>query len=239
MKTSPKMVKVLTIDYDPDVERPDCGYQGWMPVSFGRRHSNFEHPDNFCLNKRVNLGLRRKVQVGLAFWLSYYEQGLCAWFLRGEGPQCRWDSVYVAGILIWTGKPSDLGAKTYEDRMQDARNFLEEYTDWCNGNCYWFSLEGPQVQLDSCGGFIGTAQLSEAINEAVEDGDKVIIKGKAADLAQYLNLKATIVDEAAPPASVSCGGRHDRKCPLSLCLHVAEVHAFLTDHPECRDHKRR
>jgi hypothetical protein len=195
MKSSPKILKTLTIEYDADVERPDSIYDGWKPISFGRRHINFEHPDRYRLNQPENIGLRRKLDVGLAFWLSYYEHGLCRWSLRGEGPQCRWDSVDIAGLLIWTGKPSDMGAKTYEDRARDARHFLEEYTDWCNGNCYWFSLEDDQKLLDSCGGFIGMEQLTEAINEALEARDQVIVKGPAADLAPYLRLKAMIVED--------------------------------------------
>jgi len=196
MNSSPKMTKTVTIGYDFDVERPDSTYDGWKPISFCRRHSNFEHPANYCLNKRENMGLRRKLQVGLAFQLSYYEHGLCTWSLRGEGPQCRWDSVDIAGLLIWTGRPTDMGAKTYEDRRIDARNLLEEYTDWCNGNCYWFSVEGAELPLHSCGGFIGTDQLTEAINETLDDRDEVIVKGEAAYLTRYLKLKATIVEEA-------------------------------------------
>ena len=197
MQSSPKTMKTLTIGYDHDVERPDSTYDGWKPISFSRRHNNFVHPDHYCLSKPENIGLRRKLEVGLAFWLSYYEHGLCRWSLRGEGSQCRWDSVDIAGLLIWTGKPSDMGARTYEDRAKDARNFLEEYTDWCNGNCYWFSLEDHQKILDSCGGFIGTEPLTEAINEALDDSDRVMVKGEAADLAPYLHLKATIAEEAA------------------------------------------
>lgn len=197
MKSSLKSTKTLTIGYDHDLERPDSGYDGWKPISFNRRHNNFVHPDRYRLHQPGNIGLRRKLTVGLAFWLSYYEHGLCRWSLRGEGPQCRWDSVDIAGLLNWTGKPSDIGAKTYEDRAHDARNFLEAYTDWCNGNCYWFSLEDDQKILDSCSGFIGTEQLTEAINEALEDSDRVMVKGEAADLAPYLHLKATIAKEAA------------------------------------------
>jgi hypothetical protein len=196
MKLSPKMTKTVTIGFDCDVERPDSTYDGWKPISFCRRHNNFEHPAAYCLNKPENMGLRRKLQVGLAFRLSYYEHGLCKWSLRGEGPQCRWDSVDIAGLLIWTGKPTDIGALSYDDRATDARNFLEEYTDWCNGNCYWFSLESAEQPLNSCGGFIGTNQLTEAINEALEESDKVIVRGEAAYLTPYLNLKATIVEEA-------------------------------------------
>jgi hypothetical protein len=191
-------VKTLTIGYDADVEQPDSGYDGWKPVSFNCRHRNFEHPDRYCLHARENFGLRRKLQVGLAFWLSYYEHSLCRWSLHGGGPQCRFDSVRTAGILIWTGKPSAIGAKTYTDRATDARHFLEQYTDWCNGSCYWFSLDDHEGNLlDSCGGYIGTDQLAEAINESLDDGDRVTVHGDAADLAQYLHLKATIVEDHA------------------------------------------
>jgi hypothetical protein len=196
MKSLAKLKKTLTIGYDRDVDLPDTGYDGWKPTSFCQRHHNFQHPDNFCLRERKNIGLRRKLHVGLAFWLSYYEHGLCKWSLRGEGPQCRWDSVNTAGLLIWTGLPGDMGAKTYQDRATDARNFLDEYTDWCNGNCYWFSLEDAGQSLDSYGGFIGTAQLAEAINDILDDGEEVIVKGEAGDLALYLNLKASIEAEA-------------------------------------------
>src|SRR5262245_26265560 len=151
---SPKMPRVLTIGHDPDVDRPGSGYDGWKPVSFGRRHTNFEHPVNYDLSRRENFGLRRKLQAGLAFWLSYYEHGLCNWSLRGEGPRCRWDSVDVAGILIWTGKPSDLGAKTCHARAREARHFLGEYTDWCNGHCYWFSVDDGDELLHSSGGLV-------------------------------------------------------------------------------------
>lgn len=196
MKSSLRMTKTLTIGYDRDVERPDSMYDGWRLISFCCRHDNFEHPAAYCLNNRENIGLRRKLQVGLAFHLSYFEHGLCKWSLCGEGPQCRWDTVAIAGLLIWIGKPTDIGAKTYKDRAADARNFLEEYTDWCNGNCYWFTLQAAGQPRHSCGGFIGMDQLTEAINEALEEGDTVIVKGEAADLAPFLDLTATIVEEA-------------------------------------------
>jgi hypothetical protein len=193
MTLSARAPKTLTIGYDADAERPESGYDGWKPISFGRRHTNFEHPDAYRLDKRENAGLRRKLDVGLAFWLSYYEHGLCRWSLRGEGPQCPWDAVNMAGILIWSGKPSDIGAKSYAERAQDARLFLEEYTDWCNGECYWFRLEEDGAPLDSCGGFIGTGQLGEAINEALTREDQVIVTGEASAIAPYLRLTAAII----------------------------------------------
>ena len=83
----------LEIGYDYDVEVPDSGYDGWKLISFGRKHTNFEHPDNYVKTfdrgtrevTPANIGIRRKLDVGLAFWLSYYEHGQGAWSLIGEG----------------------------------------------------------------------------------------------------------------------------------------------------------
>ena len=138
----------LEINHDPHVDVPDSGYDGWRLVSFGRKHNNYEDPAKYvkAFDRRhqevtpANIGLNRKLNVGLAFWLSYYEHGQGAWSLIGEGTQCPWDTAYLAGILIWTGKPGDIGAKTLEDRAEDARGFLESFNDWANGNCYWFGL---------------------------------------------------------------------------------------------------
>src|SRR6185312_15574675 len=92
--------------------------------------------------------------VGLAFWLQYHEHSLGRWDLKGEGPQCPWDTAYLAGILIWTGKPGDIGAKTLEGRAEDARDFLESYNAWANGETFWFRLTDENgEEIESIGGW--------------------------------------------------------------------------------------
>jgi hypothetical protein len=59
-----------------------------------------------------NPGLRSKLRTGLAFFASYYQHGRCVWFLPGEGPNCPWDSVRVAGLLVWEQPVENLGPKT-------------------------------------------------------------------------------------------------------------------------------
>lgn len=179
---------VVRIEHDSDVEVPDSGYDGWKLVSFGCRHSNYEDPDKYI--RRYNreegivvegIGLQRKLDVGLAFWLSYYEHGLGCWSLKGEGHQCQWDTAYLAGILLWTGKPKDIGAKTLEDRAKDARGFLETYNDWANGSCYWYSVEKTNGEdVETVGGFIGEEAVNEALSEVLEAGDVVKVEGDAA-----------------------------------------------------------
>ena len=193
------MLKVVTIEHDSDVESPcdwDCS---WKVYSFSNRHNNFKHPREFDLSERSNFGLRRKLAVGLAHWLSYYEHGNCLWQLRNgrhvPGSDCPWDSVSTAGIMIWEGKPSDIGSKTRESRTEDARKFLQCYTDWCNGACYWYSISDADDKfLDSCGGFIGSDDIVEAINEHLNDDDEVIVTGDCAEIAEQNNLKCRVLD---------------------------------------------
>jgi hypothetical protein len=196
----------LEINHDNDTEQPDSGYDGWRLVSFSKKHSNYEDPDKFV--KRfdqgtvtpANIGLAKKLDVGLAFWLQYYEHSLGRWDLKGEGPQCPWDTVLVAGLLIWTGKPGDIGAKTLEDRAKDARGFLESFNDWANGNCYWFKLtDRSGKEIESISGLVGDEALSEVVGEELKAGDNVIVEGDAAWLKDYLTLPdgVNLVDEFA------------------------------------------
>ncbi len=198
----------LEVGHDLDVDLPDAGYDGWRLVSFGRKHVNHEDPAKYvkAFNHRTgevtpaNLGLRRKLEVGLAFFLSYYEHGLGCWSLKGEGPQCPWDTAPLAGILIWTGKPTD----TLEGRAADARNYLESFNDWANGNCYWFRLSDESgEEIEGFGGLIGAEAVSEVVGEALEAGDSVMVEGDAAWLKDHLTFPAgvTVVEEFPEPTA--------------------------------------
>lgn len=192
----------LQIDTDLDVEMPDSGYDGWKLVSF----ANYEDPDKYvkAFDRRTreitpaNIGLARKLRVNLAFFLSYYEHGLGAWSLIGEGIQDQWDTAYLAGLLIWSGKPGDIGAKTVEDRAADARDFLGSYNAWANGETYLFRLSDENGgEIESIGGFIGDEALSEAIGESLQSGDNVKVEGDAVWLKHHLRLPegVNVVDE--------------------------------------------
>lgn len=147
----------VSIQHDPDCESPVEDCCNWRLYSFSSRHRSFKHPEHFFDdNRKPKLWLRNKLRVGLAFLLSYFEHGDCVWSLRGTGPQCPWDSVDMAGVAVWEHKPGDIGAKTVADRAKDCANFLETYTSWCNGECYYYSIDSEDGSVsDCCGGFIG------------------------------------------------------------------------------------
>jgi hypothetical protein len=182
---------ILSIEHDHDAEMPDSACDGWKLVSFSRRHINSGDPfDYFTENRKVSGKYTSKARAGLFYVLSYYEHGGCEWSMKGEGVQCQWDSVGVAGVLVWTGKPTDLPK---DKRNESARSFLKEYNEWANGNCYYYSLttdEGEDV--GGCGGIIGSDYLAEIIGEDLEPGDRVKIEGEMHFLGDYLKFPAGV-----------------------------------------------
>lgn len=195
----------IVIEHDSDADDPSTSCDGtWKIYTFLDRHHNYKDPDHFFVDGKPKVGLRNKLRVGLAFLLDYSEHGLCRWDIAGEGMQDQWDTSRYAGIAIWEDSPDDMGAKTLKDRAQDLRNELETYTDWCNGQCYWFSIEEVAIceccsqqipkkakDLESCGGLIGTDALLDCLQEQLpEDATKenTEFKGGCADALSYREL---------------------------------------------------
>ena len=184
------MTVTVHLGHDHDVESP-ADYDGWAPYSFSTNHINFK--DHNELDPSEGTELRAKLDSGLAFFLSYYEHGRCLWSLRGEGPQCRWDSVNVAGILVWEDDEDNMGAKTPEDRRKDAQRFLDTWNAYVNGDVYYYSVldschecgsDGEVVE--SCGGFFaGDGNMDYMFSEIRGHvGDEtVVFKGEAKSLA--------------------------------------------------------
>lgn len=172
----------ITLGHDSDVENP-LEWTDWKLYSFNRRHINFRHPDEFF---PPGIGLRRKLDAGTAFVLSYYGHGNCVWSLQGEGPKCPWDTTRTAGILIWEGKPKRIGA----DRREAARNILKEYTLWCNGECYYYTIldEDTGEYLDNMGSCIGTDMLWECLSQQLKPGDRVTFEGECDWIADHKAL---------------------------------------------------
>lgn len=186
----------LILSHDHDLENP-CDYDGWQLHSFCRRHASFKPPDDLGLGsidpstglpKVNNPGLRSKLKHGLAFFLSYFEHGNCLWFLNGQEPcgvEFQWDGVRVAGLLVWEGKPGDLGPKTFDGRQKDAAGFLKSYTSWCNGDGYGYSIENESGDLiDSCYGFYDPDHMFDEIRPHLLDHEYEI-DGEASWLAEY------------------------------------------------------
>ena len=216
---------IVTIDHDQDVENP-LEYGSWKLHSFCSKHRNYKHPSELGLGEldaygepRIeNIGLKRKLEVGTAFILSYYEHGDGCWSLRGEGPQCQFDSTQIAGLLVWEGKPKDCGwaselepdgscrrkkfETTLEARAKNARSTLEVYNEWCNGHCYQYDIkeydeetEEEGEDIDSSCGFIGDKHMMSGLRDALQGTDIQIVKAEG-DCAFIVKDELPMVAEA-------------------------------------------
>jgi hypothetical protein len=182
----------LHIGYDQDAENP-ADTAGWKPYSFCTRHCNFTEPEQLGLKLERDVDgtpkmlakLRRKMEVGLAFFLSYFQHGDCLWFLKGSKspPDMRWDGNVFAGLLVWELPVRYLGSKTYEERWKDAAWFLETYTAYCNGHVYYLSLhDADGQQVDGAVTVYDVAGDFEAALEEFKDhlvGQQVEVTGAA------------------------------------------------------------
>lgn len=171
----------VTISYDHDVESPN-EWGGWRLYSFNSRHRSYKDPDEFFEDGKPKIGLRSKLRHDLAFILDYFEHGNCVWSRSGTGPQCQWDNSRCAGILIYESQPTDIKK---EKRIESADSFLEIYTHWCNGSCYYIKIESDDGDLDETIDTIGYDDLAELINaELIGRGvdEEVVIEGECADM---------------------------------------------------------
>lgn len=192
-------MKIVTLHFDSDLDCPSDWDGQWMLYSFNRRHKSYRSPETFFPEGAPTPEFQRQLDEGLAFVLSYFEHGNCVWSLQDTGPQCRWDNVDCAGILVWEHPAKDMGAKTKEDRAKDATKFLEVYTAWCNGEGYGYSVEEIVTlpcghtetrDLDSCFGFYGTdvEYMASQCKDAVAGDPEVEIRGEAKDLADHYDF---------------------------------------------------
>lgn len=141
-------MKLVRVFHAEDMTNP-CEWGGWTVYSFSHHHYNFRHPEGIITEagKGATIGVRRKLAVGTAFVLSYFEHSSCRWSLMGGGPQCRFDGVRVAGYIECHTEVVKHLPRGYAAREKAARAFLETYTAWCNG---WV-FEVQVVGLDEGG----------------------------------------------------------------------------------------
>ena len=178
---------VVSIESDSTVNFDDLHDEGWNLISFSKRDGEpiDKYVKSYCNGEVIpaNIGLRRKLKVGLAHWLSCYQHSNVVWSLKGEGPQCQWDTAQLAGVLIWDNKPGDIGARTFELRKDDARGFLKYYNDFINGNVYWFNIEDLNSgESESIGGFVGEDAVNECLKDFLKVGDFVKLEGSAGNI---------------------------------------------------------
>ncbi len=117
----------VTIHHDHDLEDPaDNGDNNWKLYSFIDRHVNYKNHEEFF---PPNIGLRKKLQVGLAFVLDYFEHGNCSWSRAGHGPQCPRQHGRRTGAGRPTAKRA-AGPPTHAARLRCLQSARESCRAW-------------------------------------------------------------------------------------------------------------
>ncbi len=202
------MAITVRIDHCSMVGQSPCTHDGtWKLYSFSSRHLSAFQDANCKYNRiedilpdgKVPIWLRSKLRAGTAFFLDYFEHGDGVWSRTGCGPQCQFDNVKFAGIAIWEDDLDNLGAKTVEERAKDLDNELEIYNEWMNGHTYQYLIETDDGIIDdSCGGFIGDADLVSAINEVIAErcvDEDVEICGECSFIGNYHKIAGQVPRE--------------------------------------------
>lgn len=182
----------LVIDYDENCQSP-TEWGEWNVYSFRILDSNFADPSKLGFDP-LTIGMRRKLNVGTAFLLEYYEYNDCLWRLSNVSIPLdigiRWDEIKASGLLIWEGQTCSLKGLSYQERRTRAKRFLEVYTDWCNGYCFEFIAFDAITEeiVDCCAGFIGAGAMEREINRIADEFAIVEVKGSASWLAGDIEL---------------------------------------------------
>ena len=190
----------VTIEQDLFAESPDDCMDDLRIHSFNPRHIKYKDPNLFFTHRSYHgydvaregpsIGFRRKLECGTAVILSCYEHGGVMWSLSGEGMQCMFDTSNAAGIMIWEGKPKDIG-DNYEERMKFFRSVLKEYNDWCNGDMYMFLIEDSTGEIVDDGCWYSRMSSDGVIEELRLqlkdiDPDEIQYEGDAKWIADYI-----------------------------------------------------
>jgi len=181
----------MEFDYSEDVN-PNNEEGWWHLASFNSRHTCFRDPLDFFDGSRdggpcPNGEWAGKFDEGKAYVVSRYDHSQVSWGLPSEVHQCQWDTASVAGVVYWSGEDKEFQVDE-EQRLEQVRGFLNSFTDWSNGACFWFDLRGcgrksdlPIEDNPSCGGIIGDKWMKECVKEELKDQYRVVrMSGEAA-----------------------------------------------------------
>ena len=161
---SKNLIAFFQISYDEYAENPmndDCNGK---IISLNRNHNNFD-PDGFHDAIKNNPH---------TLPLSYYEHGNSVWSLQGEGPQCRFDSVYLAGAWVPDQDVMDnihaLNAKDEVVALREyARGVLKVYNQYCNGQAYICRIKLYNLMKDEEGEPIHVEEYYTNTRETIDE----------------------------------------------------------------------
>ncbi len=176
---------VCTVWYDDSPEDPinDWDVPGKFALFHGRYalgncREEFKTPDD--LHKWVR---RHRKSIEFEFDVYMYDHSGIALSLWPF--QCPWDSGQIGRVILKRSEVNRLVPKgtPKEERRKLAENYargvLETYEQYLNGDVGGYTVEGDEVDEESCGGFYG-------FSNDIGDKDNQMIRAARDSIAQAL-----------------------------------------------------
>jgi hypothetical protein len=160
----------VEIKPDWDMEGPDTWGNYKIIILKDRDHHAHEaYPDGiFTENENLTPAAKSKLRAGTMFTITYQSYSSADgghYTLDGAIDGTRDD---IDGFIVF--EPEYIKGTSYEERKEYARQDLEQYTEWAQGNVYSYYIEDEAGEfIDSCSGFIGNESLQYGIAEALPD----------------------------------------------------------------------
>lgn len=173
---------VVRASYDTPYDCPNDW--GCFEVKiFGCRDlNNCKREDFYDDNDNLAIGMRSKLRAGTAWPVAVrHYSGTDGGYYSVADKEDDCD-----GFIIFT--PDYVKGVSLEERKRYAKQDLETYQEWANGEIYYVEItteDGREV--DSCGGIYGDHGLKAFIEEAIGDAEHktyMVYEGRAEQLQE-------------------------------------------------------
>jgi len=178
----------LVIEYDNDAESP----RQWDNIGvFVTKIRNYKSPDGNVGDEYLAMIATSELEPDNAteharlivdflamndkkpkyiYPISLYEHSNVSYTLAGDGNTCQFDSGICGFYIVHENEETQ---DMTEDEIKDCiRGELKEYTNWCNGEVYEFTLYDNDGNIeDNGGGFYDINDIKEHLPDEWSDED--------------------------------------------------------------------
>lgn len=163
----------VTVSYD-DIWQDFSDYTDLYRIVQFRDNdfTNYESLEDYCTESGKLLpSVQAKLRAGKMFTIDYRRYSNAdGGFYRLDGgiPTGEVDTQDVNGFIIF--EDEYIKGISYNERKEYASQDLQKYTEWCNGETYYINIKTDTgLEVDSCGGFVGSDEVDSYIKEIIND----------------------------------------------------------------------
>lgn len=158
----------VTISSDVFADNP-CDWGNYTIVQFKDNDFNsYRSIDEYCNeNGKLLPSVQAKIRAGKIFTFTYNRYSSCdGGYYRYPSNETDVDN--IDGFIIFDD--AYIKGISYEERKRYAKQDLDTYTQWVNGEVYSILVEDEHGKyIDSCSGYIGDVDVQHGVIDMLPD----------------------------------------------------------------------